>query len=358
MISNYKKYIYKIYFNSLLKVSLVFISITIIMNLFEEISFLKTSSNNILLPLFLTILNTPSILFEIFPFIFLISSIFFFIDIIDKNELVIYKLYGLTNAKIIQIISLATFAVGIFIVIIFYNFSASLKFLYLDIKNDYAKDDKYLAAVTSNGLWIRDEIAEFTNFISAEKIENENLLNVSISQFDKNFKLKQIIISNEVNIKDKQWILKKPIISSDNNTQKFDQINFNSNFDLERILSIFENFSSLNILELEELKKDYKLLGYNTDVIDGYKHRLYSYPFYLTLMVCIAALLMLNIKYNKSKIFHITLGILISVVIYYINYFFKVIIETQNIPYLISIWGPQLILLMIVIINLIKINEK
>ena len=56
---------------------------------------------------------------------------------IDKDELIIYKVYGLTNFKIIQIISTATFVVGLLIVIIFYNFSASLKFLYLDIKNNY-----------------------------------------------------------------------------------------------------------------------------------------------------------------------------------------------------------------------------
>ena len=120
----------------------------------------------------------------------------------------------------------------------------------------------------------------------------------------------------------------------------------------------FENFSSLNIFKLEDLKKDYELLGYNTEVINGYKHKLYSYPIYLTLMVCIASILMLKIKYNKSKIFSITLGILISVIIYYINHFFNVVIETQNIPYLFSIWGPQIIILMIVTMNLVRINEK
>ena len=77
MISNYKKYIYKIYFYNLLKVSLVFISLSIIMNLFEEIDFLKETDNKVFLPLLLTILNTPSVIFEIFPFIFLISGIFF-----------------------------------------------------------------------------------------------------------------------------------------------------------------------------------------------------------------------------------------------------------------------------------------
>ena len=57
MITSYKKYIYKVYINNLLKVSTVFISLTVIMNLFEEINFLKESNNAILLPLFLTILN-------------------------------------------------------------------------------------------------------------------------------------------------------------------------------------------------------------------------------------------------------------------------------------------------------------
>ncbi len=358
MITNYKKYIYKTYFYNLLKVSLVFISLSIIMNLFEEIDFLKESDNPILLPLILTILNTPSVIFEIFPFIFLISGIFFFIEVIDKNELVIFKLYGLTNTKIIRIISLATFSLGLLIVILFYNFSASLKFLYLDIKNEYTKDDKYLAVVTSNGLWIKDEINDTTNFISADKIEKDNLLNVFISKFDKNFNLQKVIISKKVNIKNKTWILDNPTISSNNKTQKLDKFEFKSNFDHERILSIFENFSSLNILKLEELKKDYESLGYDTDVINGYKHRLYSYPIYLTLMICIASLLMLNIGYNKSKVFHIALGILVSVIIYYINYFFKAIIETQDVPYIISIWGPQLILFMIVVMNLIRINEK
>ena len=282
----------------------------------------------------------------------------FFIEIIDKNELVIFKLYGLTNTKIIRIISVATFSLGLLIVILFYNFSASLKFLYLDIKNEYTKDDKYLAVVTSNGLWIKDEINNTTNFISADKIENDNLLNVFISKFDKNFNLQKVIISKKVNIKNKTWILNNPTISSNNKTQKLNKLEFKSNFDHERILSIFENFSSLNILKLEELKKDYESLGYNTDVINGYKQRLYSYPIYLTLMICIASLLMLNIGYNKSKVFHIALGILVSVIIYYINYFFKAIIETQDVPYIISIWGPQLILFMIVVMNLIRINEK
>ena len=130
---------------------------------------------------------------------------------IDKNELNIYKNYGLTNFKIINIITLTSFITGILIVILFYNLSAGLKFFYLDIKNDYSKDDKYLAVITSNGLWIKDETSKNINLINAEKIENNFLENVIITQFDKNYEFKKIISAKQVDIESKSWIIKKSL---------------------------------------------------------------------------------------------------------------------------------------------------
>jgi len=166
------------------------------------------------------------------------------------------------------------------------------------------------------------------------------------------------MISKSAIIKTNTWLLNDIVVNTENNTRSLEKLEFFSNFNEERILSIFENLSSLDLFKLNILKKDYEMLGYKTDVIDGYKHKLYSYPIYLALMVCIGSILMLNIRHNKSKIANITIGIAVSVIIYYINYFFNVIIETQDVPYLTSIWGPQIILSMIVFTNLIRINEK
>ena len=213
MIYNYKKYICKKFILSLAKVTVVFTSVIIIMNLFEEIGFFKDSDEFILLPIYLTLLNAPSVLFEIFPFIFLIGTLFFFIEIIDRDEINILKLNGITNLKIIQILSLLTFIIGLFILIFFYNISSNLKFFYFDLKNQYTKDDKYLAVVTSNGLWIRDEVDKTINYINAEKLDNDKLFNVTISQFDQNFKLTKVIISKKVDIKTNTWVLENPIVN-------------------------------------------------------------------------------------------------------------------------------------------------
>jgi len=112
------------------------------------------------------------------------------------------------------------------------------------------------------------------------------------------------------------------------------------------------------VKNLEKLKKDYKSLGYSTSEVETYLHKLYSIPIYLAIMTSIASILMFNIKYNKSKTFNIIIGILLSVSIYYINYFFNLLGTNEKIPTITSIWLPNLILFLFCIIGLINVNEK
>ena len=73
----YQNYISKQFLLTFLKTILIFTALAFILNIFEEINFFKDLNVSIGLPVFLTFLNIPSILFEIFPFIFLITTQFF-----------------------------------------------------------------------------------------------------------------------------------------------------------------------------------------------------------------------------------------------------------------------------------------
>jgi len=248
---------------------------------------------------------------------------------------------------------------GILIIIIFYQFSSKLKFIYFDLKNNHAKDDKYLAVVTENGLWIKDEINKKKYIINAEKIENNFLRNVSITEFDQNFDLIQIIESFNVDISNFNWIISKPIISKDNSTNNLKQdLIIQTHFDQNKINSMFRNLSSLNILQLNKLREDYKSLGYSTFDVTSHLNKLYSFPIYLSIMSIFSAIIMLNIKRNKPMIFHIVFGILLSVVIYYFYYLFNLLGQNGKIPLLASIWLPLFMLMIFITIGLIRINEK
>tara|TARA_B100000780_G_scaffold92498_1_gene64111 strand:- start:278 stop:1357 length:1080 start_codon:yes stop_codon:yes gene_type:complete len=359
MIKTFEKYLIKLFLTKILNISLIFFSLVFILSIFEEISFFQKSDVNFFLPFLLTVLNTPSTLFEIFPFIFLISSQFFFLELINKNELEVLKTNGLDNFKVIRILFFSSFILGLILVIFYYNFASKLKFLYFDLKNSHSNDNKYLAVVTENGLWFKDEIDDKIYIINANTIEKKFLKKVSIYEFDANFNLLQTFDSEKVDVSNKKWVIQSPIISINNLNSKVDEdIKIITHFDLKKINSMFDNLSSLNIIELNKLIQDYDNLGYSTNEADSHLHRLYSFPIFVSTMTILASIIMFNIKRNKPLIFHIIIGIFLSVLIYYLYYLFGIMGQNGKIPLLSSIWLPLLILTIINFIGLVRINEK
>ena len=354
----YIRFLINLFNTSFLKIFFIFFIIILIINFLEQIDFFKNTDISLYYLIFLSFLNTPSIIFEILPFIFLLSTQVFFIYLIDKKELEVFKYTGLNNFKIIKVISLYSFVVGLFLIFFFYNISAVMKNSYLLIKNKYSTDNKYLAVITDNGLWIKDEIENNINIINANKMDNEFLLNVSITQLDKNFEVLKIIKSKKINISSFNWKIYDALILKNNIAINLNEMDFKSNFDLQKINSLFSNLSSLTMIELFELKKSYKNLNYSIVDIDSHAYKIITYPIYLTLITVFSAIIMFNIGYQKNSFFSITLGIFLSVVIYYLNYFLNILGTNQKIPLMLSILLPLIILSIINFIHIIKINEK
>ena len=354
----YIKFLIKLFSVSFIKIFLIFFVVILITNILEQVEFFKEIKLNFTYLIFISFLNTPSIIFEVFPFIFLISTQVFFINLLEKNELEVFKYSGLDNLKIIKIISTYSFILGLILIIIFYNITALLKNSYIIIKNESSKDQKYLAVINNNGLWIKDEIENNINIVNANKVNNNLLLEVLITQFDKNFDILRVIKSEKVDISSTEWKIFNPIILKKNITTSQNEIRMTSNFDLKKINSLFSNLSSLTILDLFKLKKSYKSLNYSVVEIDSHLYKIISFPIYLTLITIFSAIIMFNIGYQKNFFFNIILGVLLSVVIYYINYFINVLGVSEKIPLILSIFLPLIILSIINFISIIKINEK
>ena len=153
-------------------------------------------------------------------------------------------------------------------------------------------------------------------------------------------------------------VIKDAIVTKKNASKKIDTLNFKSNFDLDKINSLFSNLSSLSIMKLSKLKKDYYSLGYSTVDVEVHQNKIYSIPIYLTIMTLLSGIIMFNSKYKKNKFLNIILGIFLSVVIYYVNYFSSLLGTNNKIPIILSVWLPLVILLLISFIGLVRLNEK
>ncbi len=354
----YYKFILTIFLKSFIFVSIVMISLVIILNILSEIEFFRNTNVNFFFPIYLSLLNSPSLIFEMFPFIFLVSTQLFFINLFSDNQIQIFKYSGLKNSKILMIISMFSFFLGIIIITLFYSFSSNLKNFYLELKNNYTADDKYLAVVTKNGLWIKDNLDGNISIINASEINNNYLIDTFISQFDENYEILKNIQSKKIDISKNEWIAYDVKVYNNNQSEELSSIILNSNFNYQKIQSLFSNLSSLSILKLINLRENYKSLNYSIVEVDLELNKIISYPLYLSLMTILSSIIMFNIKRFSSTTFKISIGLFLSVVIYYINNFFYVMGKTEKFDILISIWAPLSILLFFNFLMFSKINEK
>ena len=69
------KYLAKEFIKIIFNISLIFFCLGIIMNLFEEINFFKDIDVGIYLPMILSLLYVPSLLYNMFPFIIFLKEV-------------------------------------------------------------------------------------------------------------------------------------------------------------------------------------------------------------------------------------------------------------------------------------------
>ena len=166
------------------------------------------------------------------------------------------------------------------------------------------------------------------------------------------------IKSPKIDISKNEWLIFDAKVYNKNDYQNYDVKILKTNFNLDRIQTLYSNLSSLNLFELYELRENYKKLNYSLTEVELQLLKLASLPLYLLLVSIFASLIMLRVKRLENSTFKIALGLFFSVIIYYVNNFFFVLGKTEKIPLLASTFLPLLIFILLNSIMITKINEK
>ena len=148
------KYLAKELIKVIINVSLIFFCLGVLMNIFEEINFFKDIDVGPYIPISLSLLYVPSLLYNMFPFIIFLSAIWFFLKIKKTDEVTAFNVFGMSNLSIILIPSVVSIILGIFFITSINPITSLLVKKYEKIKGSYERDKDYLAAITENGTWI------------------------------------------------------------------------------------------------------------------------------------------------------------------------------------------------------------
>ena len=355
------KYLSIEFIKIVINASIVFFCLGFIMNIFEEINFFKDFDVTITTPIILSLLFVPSLLNNFFPFVILISGIWFFLKIKKTDELITMNVSGRSNLSIIIIPGILSIMLGIFFVAAVNPVTSLLVKKYETIKGNYEKDQDYLATVTVNGIWIKEKGKESNYMIRASNLKGENLMRVSIYEFDKDNNFTRRIEADSANISSLKWVLKNiRVINSDGIrlTKKIDQPYYFSMYDIKKIKSLYSNLDTISFWDLENEINLLKQRGYSTREMQVKLHKSLAFPFFLLSMVLLSSVFTLGSRFKESNWSYVFLAIIASVLIFFFNDFSAALGRTDKLPIEISVWMPIAIIFIFSSVGIIHANQK
>ena len=355
-------YLLKNFFKTFFIFILIFYCFGVILNLFEEIEFFKNIEVSIFFPLMLTSIFIPSMIIKILPFITFLSSMWFMLRIRNNKDLLTLKVFGFSNFKIFIILASASFVLGWLILILANPITSSMSKYYEKTKSNFSRDIDHLVTFNKNGLWIKENIDNGQRIISARKPDGYFLIDVTIFHLDKQSNLINKIISPKVNIKENIWFLENVTLLKNASgvfeQQNYENFQINSNYNHEKINSLFKNFDTMSFIDLL-VRYDYlKQNGYNESFLNQSLHTLLSLPFFLLVMTGLASILTMNTLKKSDNFKFIIIGLVTSVSIFYFKDLSLALGQTDRIPLILAVWAPVIATSLFTLIGVLQINEK
>ena len=355
------KYLAKELIKIIFNISLIFFCLGIIMNLFEEINFFKDIDVGIYLPITLSLLYVPSLFYNMFPFIIFLSGIWFFLKIKKTDEATAINIFGMSNFSIILIPSILSIILGIFFITSINPITSLLVKKYETIKGSYERDKDYLAAITENGIWIKEKKLEINNIIRASSLKDEDLINVSIYEFDKKNNFARRIEAKSANISSTKWSLKNVrIINGDGIilSENLKNYSYLSIYDAQKIKSLYSNLDTISFWSINNEIKLLEERGYSTKEMEAKLHRSYAFPFFLLSMLLLSSVFTLGVRVKENNWTYVFIAIIASVLIYFFNDFSAVLGKTEKLPMEIAVWMPLAIIFIFSAVGIIHANQK
>jgi len=364
MLKSINRYIISEYIKSLFVVMAVMLSIILLINLLDEFNFFKSKKDlKFIFFIIFTILKIPNVLINLFPFIILFSGIVFYLKIYNHNEIISLRVMGYSNIQIILIPALTSFVIGYVIIFLIVPFSSSMLKYYEELRSEY-NETKNLVFVNETGIWILDKNEKEKNIIRIEKINKDFSIisQITIYNYDisNNF-IKRLDASDGI-IKDKNWQLNKVYIitaNKKNNKENYlSNYNYASNININQLKNVYKNTDTTSLLDINKEMLILEDKGYSTIDLRIRFQKLISFPIYLLAMSVLSGLMIINLGKTSNYLKYGTCGVIISIIIYFLNDLSITIAKSGIISVDFSVWIPIFLIILINLVGITQVNAK
>ena len=364
MLKSINRYIINEYIKSLFVVIAVMLSIILLINLLDEFNFFKSKKDlKFIFFLIFTVLKIPNVLINLFPFIVLFAGIVFYLKIYNHNEVISLRVMGYSNIQIILIPALTSFIIGYVIVFLIVPFSSSMLRYYEELRSEY-NETKNLVFVNETGIWILDKNEKEKNIIRIEKINKDFSVvsQITIYNYDASNNFIRRIDATEGIINDKNWLLNKVNIISINKKNNKDNYlnnyNYTSNVNISELKNVYKNTETTSLLDINKEMLILEDKGYSTIDLRIRYQKLISFPIYLLAMSILSGLMIINLGKTSNYLKYGSYGVIISIIIYFLNDLSITIAKSGIISVDFSVWIPIFLIILINLVGITQVNAK
>ena len=312
----------------------------------------------------MALMKLPKTIEMVFPFVMMIAVMITFWKVSKSNEFVIIRAAGVSIWGFLLSVLIVTFLIGVVNITMINPIAAKMNEIYETM--DYRVKTRNPKAVlfSEKGLWLREAIDE-NNFMvlqarSVRQEKNELLLHaVTILEMGRNAALKKSIEAYGATLKSNEFSLADvKVYEAGKPVKTINNIKYKTEITIDRIKENFIPPEAISFWNLPDTISFYEKSGFSAQ-----KHRLrylslLSSPFMLCAMVLVAAVFALRPNNRRGGVMYLIVGgISTGFIVYFLSQLVYAFGVNGDIPALLAVWTPALIVSMVSVAMLLHLED-
>ena len=329
----------------------VFAVIALVIALFNSVENLRRFGDagaNAWDVLHITLLQSPEVLYQVFPLVLMLASLITFLRFARSSELVVMRAAGVAALQLIAVPVVAAVILGVVFVAVVNPFVAATIKRGEAVANDFTSSGSSLLSFSSEGVWLRQADPEGQTVIQAARTNADGtiLTRVSMFRFDKAGTLYARIDTPAARLTPGAWVLENALrweLDADgrfNRTASGGRLNLPTTLTSGEILDSFAPPETVGFWDLGRFIAQMENSGFS-----GQRHRLFlqselAKPALYAAMVLIGAAFALRpTRFGQTGVM-ILLAVLAGFALYFLKDFAESLGGQGDIPILVAAWTP------------------
>jgi len=367
-------YIAKEFFYKFILLSAFVSAIIFVIDLSELLDSAQENFVPFIILLKIIVLHIPAWLESLFQFLILFATMFTLIKLSHNSEINVIKAGGISVWQFLSPIIVSSFAIGVFVVLIFNPFVALTSNKAQQLENKYFNNELEDFITSVNGIWLRQQYLELENgklkekgdiVVRTGKVYKESMIlkNVVFVYFDFDFQYLKRINAKKARLEDKMWVLKDVTVIREGEKSKYFEnmlvpTNLDKKFILNTLKNKYESVENVPFWQLVTLIRTLEFSGFDVTKFKLHLFYLLVLPFLFVAMVLIASYFALdNIRNNKSLVM-LTKGIVSGFFVYIVSNVFLQFGSVGKLSIFNAVWLPTLIYLLVGVMLIIRKEDS